>query len=97
MEDAERFTILFPTRIVVNILLGFSSISDRIFAFLFPSSFNILTRTLLIVVMAVSADEKNADNKSKQQRVTNNIMFMGSIKFSFIYKYLYKILHNKKI
>jgi hypothetical protein len=59
--DAVILTILLPTRIVLNILEGFSSTLKTLKAERFPSSERALNLCLLTVVSAVSADEKNAD------------------------------------
>ena len=74
-EDADRLTILLPIRIVLRSFPGFSIIFNKVFAFLFPSSAKDMIRILLTVVMAVSAEEKNAESKINS---SNTISCMAS-------------------
>ena len=61
MEDAERFTTLLQTSIVLNILWGDSINFKTTEAFLSFSSASARMRSLFVVVSAVSMEEKNAD------------------------------------
>ena len=58
-------TILLPIRIALSIFPYLSKTSSAVFALLFPSSARVLSLTLFTVVSDVSAEEKNADNKTK--------------------------------
>ena len=51
-------------------------------ALLFPSSTSMSKRTLLKVVRAVSADEKNADNNNRINNMHSKAMSLGPIKSS---------------
>ena len=73
--DAERFTILFPISIALNILVGFSQSFKTNAAFLLPSSAIDLRRIWFAVVRQVSAEEKNAERTSK---ISNIISFEAS-------------------
>ena len=61
MEEAEMFTILFPIKIALNSFPGSSMTLESMMARESPSSTRARTRSLLTVVSAVSAEEKNAD------------------------------------
>ena len=74
-DDAERFTILFPISIALNILVGFSQSFKTNAAFLLPSSAIDLRRIWFAVVRQVSAEEKNAERTSK---ISNIISFEAS-------------------
>ena len=68
-EDAAIFTMLFPIKIVLSIFRELFKTLSRIMALLSPSSTSILKRTLLMVVRAVSAEEKNAENNNKINKI----------------------------
>ena len=57
-DEAEIFTILFPTRIAPSIRAGSSRTFRSVCALRSPSSASMRMRTLFTVVSAVSADEK---------------------------------------
>ena len=61
-DEAEIFTILLPIRIALNIFGWLSSTFIKVWALLKPASARFLTRILLTAIIAVSDDEKNADN-----------------------------------
>lgn len=65
MEDAERFTILFPIRMADNIFPGFPVTCNTRAARLSPLSARVRIRIWFTVVRAVSDDEKNADRHSR--------------------------------
>ena len=81
-EEAAIFTILFPFKIVLSIFLELPKILSRIMACLLPSSTSILSLTLLVVVRAVSAEEKNAENNNKISNTHSRAMSLGPITFS---------------
>jgi len=65
-----------------------------IFAFLLPSSIRLRIRSLFTVVKEVSADEKNADNKSNTMSTIICAATLGSIfKISLLLKILFSIQH----
>lgn len=65
MEDAERFTMLFPIRMADNIFPGFPVTCNTRAARLSPLSARVRIRIWFTVVRAVSDDEKNADRHSR--------------------------------
>ena len=67
MEDAERLTILFPIKIALNILPESSVTLSTHAAREFPSSAR--ERIRFTVVSAVSAEEKNAESKSRMIKI----------------------------
>ena len=73
IDDAERFTMLLPTRIILSILPGSSITFIRVMAFLSPASARVRILILLTVVSAVSAEEKNADKHNKRTTRTNRM------------------------
>ena len=79
--EAERFTMLFPIKIALNILEGSSVILSTFCAFLLPSSAKLRILILFTVVKLVSADEKNADNINK---IINTIICMAALVSTFI-------------
>jgi hypothetical protein len=85
--DAEILTILFPMRIADSILLLFSRILSTSAAFLFPSSARDLILILFTVVRAVSADEKNADNRIKIINTINLSIVSMSNKNALLWHY----------
>jgi hypothetical protein len=64
-EEAERFTILLPIKIVLSNLPGWSINFNTSAARLLPSSDKARILCLLTVVKAVSAEEKNPDKINK--------------------------------
>ena len=89
--EAEILTILFPTRMVLSILLYL----DRIFiteaAFLSPSSARPFIFSSFSVVKAVSQEEKKADNATKIISAINCIQLLVSkIHFLSVTKYILK-------
>ena len=77
-EEAERFTILFPIKIVLNSFPGFSIHFNTSVALLSPSSARERILCRFVVVSAVSAEEKNADSINKIIKNTNCIEVLGS-------------------
>ena len=69
MEDAERLTILFPIKIALNILPESSVTLSTRAAREFPSSARERIRIRFTVVSAVSAEEKNAESKSRMIKI----------------------------
>ena len=69
MEDAERLTILFPIKIALNILPESSVTLSTHAAREFPSSARERIRIRFTVVSAVSAEEKNAESKSRMIKI----------------------------
>ena len=86
-EDADRFTILFPMRIALSILLCCSITFDKTTAFSIPDSARVLTLILFTVVSAVSDDEKNADNANKIIKISNCMTSLESKKNHSLYTY----------
>ena len=80
IEEAERFTTLFPIRIALSIFPEFSVIFNTVFALSLPSSLSFLIRILLTVVSAVSADEKNAESIISTTRIMSRIASLESKK-----------------
>ena len=78
-EEAAILTILLPIKTVLSIFLELLSTLSSTIAFLFPSSTSILNLTLLNVVRAVSADEKNAENNNKTNNMHSRAMSLGPI------------------
>ena len=77
-DDAERLTILLPIKIALSNFWGSSIICRTRAALGLPSSSNVRIRILLTVVNAVSADEKNADNKIRIINVISCTVLAGS-------------------
>ena len=73
MEEAVKFTTLFPTRIALSILPWSSRTFVSVTALLSPASARFLIRILFTVVSAVSAEEKNADNPINRIKISNCI------------------------
>ena len=67
--DAERFTMLFPIRIALNILPESAVIFKTLAAFGFPSSANVRIRIWFTVVSAVSAEEKKAGSSNNRNKI----------------------------
>jgi hypothetical protein len=59
-------------------------------AFLLPSSISIRNRTLLTVVRAVSAEEKNAEKNNKNSNTHSRAMSLGPIEFSLTNRFQVK-------
>jgi hypothetical protein len=66
-------TRLLPIKIVLSILPGDSRMDRRRLALLFPSSASVLSLILLTQVIAVSAEEKKADNNNRITKIINCI------------------------
>jgi len=79
IDEAAIFTMLFPISTVLSIFLELFSTLFKTIAFLFSSSTRVLSLILLTVVKAVSADEKNAENKSNTTNTHSNAMSLGPI------------------
>ncbi len=76
-EDAERLTMLFPIKMALSILCISSVMESTRAARLSPPSANVRIRMRLVVVKAVSAEEKNADNSSRRTKTTSCAMVVG--------------------
>lgn len=87
-DEAEIFTILFPIKIALSIFSFLSMTFKRTAAELFPSSIKVTTRNRLMVIRAVSADEKNAESPSKIIMMMNLNSISGS-KLSLPFFYIY--------
>ncbi len=70
-EEAERFTILFPIKIVLKSLPGLSMSFNTVSALLSPSSLKALILCRFTVVNAVSAEEKKAERQSSNSKNIN--------------------------
>ena len=70
-DEAAMFTMLFPIRIALSILSGFSFSFNTSIAFLLPLSAKDLSLMALTVVRAVSEDEKKADIANRITIVTS--------------------------
>jgi hypothetical protein len=73
-EEAEIFTRLLPIRIALSIFCGCSMIFSIVWALLFPSSARDRMRILLAVVIAVSAEEKKAERRSRSSSTDISVM-----------------------
>ena len=69
--EAEILTMLFPIKIVLKSLPGFSVTCKTFAALLLPSSANVFSLILLTVVRAVSDEEKNAESNNRTISTTN--------------------------
>ncbi len=70
--------MLLPISMALNILPESSVIARTVLARLLPSSAKVRIRILLTVVSAVSADEKNADNNNKINRIMSRVASVES-------------------
>ena len=70
-ETAERLTMVSPTSTVCSILPGFFIMESSFCACRFPSSESACSCSLFMVTMAVSAEEKNAEAKSRTAKIIN--------------------------
>ena len=93
MEDADKFTTLFPIKMALSILLLFSRSRITHRACLFPLSASVRMRILLTVVSAVSEEEKKAESPSKIKMIAIRMAMAPlsgskilSLLFSFISK-----------
>ena len=68
-DAADRFTMLLPIRMALNILPESSVIFNTVLALFLPSSARLRIRILFTVVNAVSADEKKADSINSTIRI----------------------------
>ena len=87
-EVAEILTILFPIKIVLNILLELFRTFCKRKALLLPSSHKVLMRIRFTVVSAVSAEEKNADKAIRTINIISCTMFEVFKKFTPYVSYL---------
>lgn len=93
--EAEIFTMLLPINIVL-ISLSLLEISLRTLAArLFPLSAIERRVNLLTVVRAVSAEEKNADNRINRIIVNNWIIVLGCKKDHLLKIFLLLIVQNR--
>ena len=82
MEDAERFTRLFPMRIAESILEEFSVTRSTLSARLSPASDRVRMRILLTVTSAVSAEEKKAESNKSIIKLISCAISLESKKFT---------------
>ena len=68
-DAADRFTMLLPIKMALNILPESSVIFNTVFALFLPSSARARIRIRFTVVRAVSADEKNAERANKATKI----------------------------
>ena len=86
-------TMLFPISTVLSIFPALSMILSRVCAFLLPSSARDWIFIRLTVVMAVSADEKNAERKMSIKSTTICIPSLESnCVHSFLDVHLFRFL-----
>ena len=69
MEDADRFTMLFPIRIAESIFPESFVMRRTRSAFLSPFSESVRIRILFTVVNAVSEEEKNEESASSTSKL----------------------------
>ena len=82
-------TILLPIRIVLSSLPESSITLERILARLLPCSTSVWMRIRLTVVIAVSADEKKAESKT---RISRTISCIGTLESNEVHSFFNHIV-----